>query len=351
MSFATASLLAAFLLLYGCGGAYPPESMKAPDEEAESAAVASGFEPAYLKLHRAGELRERAEKLWAMMEECSLCPRRCAVSRLAGGTGFCRAPGTRLYVSSAHPHFGEERPLVGSGGSGTIFFAHCGLRCVFCINWSISHLGRGSRAGPEDLARMMMSLQRQGCHNINLVSPTHYSAHILKALDIAAGKGLRLPIVYNTCGWERMEVLELLDGIVDIYLPDIKYFDADAAARYSEGADSYPEKTKKALLEMHRQVGAAKPAPDGIVYRGLMVRHLVMPGSASGSREVMEWIAENLPSDTYVNIMSQYNPVYKAYDFPEISRRITAEEYQSVVDRARELGLTNLDVQGHRWLR
>jgi putative pyruvate formate lyase activating enzyme len=198
---------------------------------------------------------------------------------------------------------------------------------------------------------MMLRLQGVGCHNINLVTPTHYSAHILKALDIAAGKGLRLPIVYNTSGWERLEILKILDGIVDIYLPDIKYWDSEMSAKYSSGAETYPEITKEAILEMHRQVGVAKPAKDGIMYRGLMIRHLVMPNNVGGSEKIMEWIAENLPKDTYVNIMSQYTPLYKAYDYPEISRRITVKEYIKVVNRAKELGLTNLDLQGYWWLR
>jgi putative pyruvate formate lyase activating enzyme len=197
---------------------------------------------------------------------------------------------------------------------------------------------------------MMLKLQAIGCHNINLVTPTHYSALILKALDIAADKGLRLPIVYNTSGWERLEILSVLDGIVDIYLPDFKYWDRDMSAKYSSGAESYPEITRKAILEMHRQVGVAKPANDGIMQRGLMIRHLVMPNNTGGSGRIMEWIAQNLSKDTYVNIMAQYTPVYKAYDYPEISRRITNEEYARVVSKAGEVGLTNLDVQGYWWL-
>lgn len=308
------------------------------------------FEPAYLELHRTGELSERADKMWDKMRECTLCPRVCGANRIEGETGFCQATGTRLDVASFHAHYGEERPLVGRGGSGTIFFTHCSLRCEFCQNWDISHLGRGSARNIDDLADMMLELQRRGCHNINLVTPTHYSAHILKALDIAAGKGLRLPLVYNTAGWETMEVLELLDGVIDIYLPDFKYWDKDMAAKYSAGAAKYPELTKKAIFEMNRQVGVAHPDDDGIIYRGLMIRHLVMPNNVSGSEKVMEWIAENLPKDTYINIMAQYRPEHKAYDYPEISRRVTSEEYRAVLDKARELGLSNLDVRGFWWL-
>ena len=309
------------------------------------------FEPAYLKLHKTGELKERAEELWAIMKRCRLCPRRCGVNRHKGKSGVCRAPGTTLVISSAHPHFGEERPLVGEGGSGTIFLSHCNLRCVFCQNWEIAQLGRGSERNIDDFASMMLELQKIGCHNINLVTPTHYSAHILKAIDIAVESGLRLPIVYNTSGWERLEILKLLDGIVDIYLPDFKYWDSDMSAKYSSEAESYPEITREAILEMHRQVGVAKPAKDGIMQRGLMIRHLVMPNNTGGSENVMEWIAGNLPKDTYVNIMVQYNPVYKAYDYPELSRRITKEEYIKVVNKAKDLGLTNLDTQGYWWLK
>lgn len=304
------------------------------------------FEPAYLKLHRTGELRRRGEELWEMMRNCSLCPRMCGVNRLKGEVGFCRAPGARLMVSAFQRHFGEERPLVGRGGSGTIFFTHCALRCVFCQNWEISHLGRGSATDIERLADMMLALQRRGAHNINVVTPDHYLPHIILALDIAAGKGLRLPLVYNTCGWVRLEILKKLDGIVDIYLPDFKYFDPKMSAKFSAGAKTYPEITKKALLEMHRQVGVAKPAKDGIIYRGLIIRHLVMPNDVGGSEKFIEWVAENLPKDTYINIMAQYRPAYKAFDYPEISRRITREEYRRVVHKARELGLTNIDIQG-----
>lgn len=335
------------IFLYSCKRDAPPAPTTTPVEKSGNADY--GFAPAYLRLHKTGELGRRAEKLWAIMESCQLCPRKCGVNRLKGMSGFCRAPGTTLVVSSFHPHFGEESPLVGRGGSGTIFLTHCNLRCVFCQNWEISQLGVGSERAIADLALMMLELQEMGCHNINLVTPTHYSAAILKALDIAAGRGLRLPIVYNTSGWERLEILEVLDGIVDIYLPDFKYWDSAMSAQYSSGAESYPEVTKAAILEMHRQVGVAKPAKDGIMQRGLMIRHLVMPNSVSGSERVMEWIAKNLAQDTYVNIMAQYNPLFKAYDYPEIARRVTREEYTKVVRRAQELGLTNLDIQGYWW--
>jgi putative pyruvate formate lyase activating enzyme len=309
------------------------------------AKIDASFEPAYLKLHKQNELKKRGEELWDIMQSCRLCPRECEANRIAGDEGFCGASAL-LEVSSYHPHFGEEDPLVGQGGSGTIFFTNCNLRCVFCINWDISQEGKGEVVTIEQLAEMMLYLQNIGCHNINVVTPTHYSPHIVLALDIAAGKGLRLPLVYNTSGWERLEILKKLDGIVDIYLPDCKYSSSEMASKYSSGADSYPEVTRAALLEMNHQVGVAKPASDGIMYRGLMIRHLVMPNNVSGTKEVMQWIGKNLPKDTYVNVMSQYRPMYKAHEYPEIARRLTREEYQAAVKWAQEAGLTNLDIQG-----
>jgi putative pyruvate formate lyase activating enzyme len=313
----------------------------------DNARIAKDFMPPYRRLYERGELKKRGQELWNIMESCELCPRQCGAGRLDGDRGFCQAS-SQLEISSYHPHFGEEKPLVGKGGSGTVFFTNCGLRCVFCINWEISQGGEGSPKTIEDLARMMLILQEHGCHNINIVTPTHYSPHIVLALDLAAGKGLRLPLVYNTCGWERLEILKKLDGIVDIYLPDFKYADGKMAAKFSSDAESYPELTKEALLEMHRQVGVAKPAADGLMYRGLMIRHLVMPNNVGGTKQVIQWIAENLPKDTYFNIMSQYRPMYKASEYPMISRRITRKEYEEVVQCARDAGLTNLDIQGYR---
>ena len=314
---------------------YNPENISAlPD-----------FEPRYLRLHKQGLLQYRGDKLWRKMANCELCPRECGVNRLEGEKGFCGAS-AQLEIASYHPHFGEEDPLVGKGGSGTIFLSNCSLRCVFCINWEISQGGEGQPADISTMANMMLRLQKMGCANINVVTPTHYSPHIVMALDMAAKKGLNIPLVYNTCGWEKLEILQLLDGVVDIYLPDFKYSDSNMAAKYSSDADTYAELTKEALLEMHRQVGVAKPAEDGLMKEGLMIRHLVMPNGVSGSRGVIQWIAENLPKDTYVNIMSQYRPMYKAFEYPEISRRLTRDEYSDVVKWAQKAGLTNLDVQG-----
>ncbi|MBL7173286.1 MAG: radical SAM protein [Desulfobacteraceae bacterium] len=303
------------------------------------------FEPSYLRLHKTGELKKRGEELWNIMKACNLCPRQCGINRIDGNEGFCQSS-SQLEISSYHPHFGEERPLVGRGGSGTIFLTNCGLRCVFCINWEINQGGIGKTRNIGDLAGMMLHLQKSGCHNINFVTPTHYSPHIVLAVDMAAEKGLRLPLVYNTCGWERLEILKKLDGIIDIYLPDFKYSDGKMAAKYSSDAKDYPEITKAALLEMNRQVGVARPAGDGLMYRGLMIRHLVMPNGVSGTKEVIGWIAENLPKDTYLNIMSQYRPMYKAVDYPEISRRISRKEFSDAIEWTKAAGLTNLDTQG-----
>ncbi len=348
-------------------GNHDRQNKTPPAPEGIAAIDPTSFEPAYLRLHRSGELRRRGEELWKRMRPCNLCQRTCGVDRLDGKTGFCQAT-SQLVISSWQRHFGEEKPLVGEGGSGTIFFTHCGLRCVFCINYEISLEGKGTPRSIEDLAKMMLILQAWGCHNINVVTPTHYSAHIVLALDIAAAKGLKLPLVYNTCGWERLDILKKLDGIVDIYLPDFKYASGDMAVKYStcvpsdikyahsevgkrySSTEIYPELTKMALLEMHRQVGVAKPASDGLMYRGLMIRHLVMPSGVSGTKEVIGWIARNLPKDTYLNIMSQYTPMYKAHEYPAIARRITREEYSEAIRAAREAGLTNVEIQGYRSL-
>jgi putative pyruvate formate lyase activating enzyme len=332
--------------MMGLGMMYMPVWYRRGDT-AVYAETTGDFEPAYLKLHKSGELRRRGEALWQVMEQCALCPRSCGVNRLAGNEGFCRASST-LEVSSYHAHFGEERPLVGRRGSGTIFFTNCSLRCVFCINWEISHGGQGSPQTIEDLADMMLRLQSRGCHNINFVTPTHYLPHIVLAVDKAAAKGLRLPLVYNTCGWERIEMLKQLDGVIDVYLPDFKYSSGKMAETYSAGASTYPDVTKEAFLEMHRQVGRAVVAEDGLVYRGLMIRHLVMPSGVSGTKGVLAWIAAHLPKDTYVNLMSQYQPCYKAFDYPEIARRITANEYRDAIQWANEAGLTNVHVQGKK---
>lgn len=303
-----------------------------------------GWEPAYGKLEKQGKFSQRIKDAYAIFENCSLCPRECGVNRAKGDIGFCRGP-LQPVVYGAHPHFGEEMPLVGHGGSGTIFFSNCNLRCIFCQNWPISHEGEGKVLRDEDVADMMMKLQKMGCHNINLVTPTHVMPNILNATRIALKKGLTLPLVYNTSGYERIEILKLLDGVVDIYMPDMKYMNPQKAARYSAGASDYPEVTKKAVLEMHRQVGELMVDGRGVAVRGLLIRHLVMPNRVAGTEQWVQWVAENLPKSTYVNIMAQYRVEYKAFEHPEIGRGITAKEFLEAMDWAEKYGLTNLDPQ------
>jgi putative pyruvate formate lyase activating enzyme len=245
-------------------------------------------------------------------------------------------------VSSYGPHFGEEAPLVGGHGSGTIFFAYCNLKCTFCQNYTISHLGEGTEVTRDELAGMMLSLQAQGCHNINLVSPTHVVPHILAALEIAARKGLSVPLVYNTGGYDSLETLRLLDGIVDIYMPDMKYADARIAEQLS-GIKDYPRANQAAVREMYRQVGNLQIDEQGVAERGLLVRHLVLPNRLAGTEEVIRFLAQEVSRDTYLNIMAQYHPCYKAFDLPQLSRRITDKEFSEAIEWAHRYGLNRLD--------
>jgi putative pyruvate formate lyase activating enzyme len=303
--------------------------------------------PAYARLEDKGVLAQRIEEAYSIFEQCVLCPRQCGVNRLQGEQGFCRAP-AKLVIYTAQPHYGEELSLVGNKGSGTIFFSNCNLRCIFCQNWPIAHEGRGRECEDADLATMMLKLQKIGCHNINLVTPTHVMPNILNATRIALQKGLRIPLVYNTSGYERLEIVRMLDGIVDIYLPDMKYTDPHQAERYSSGAADYPEVAKEAIIEMHRQVGVHQVDKKGVALRGLMIRHLVMPNRVAGTKKFVKWVAENLPRNTYVNIMSQYRVEYKAYDYPQIARGITVQEFLEAMAWAEEYGLTNLDPRSVR---
>ncbi len=330
------------LLLQGYGGQEPREFE--PDQEpANGNGIANDdWEPAYLKSERDGTLAERIDAAYARLEHCDICPRECGVNRLRGEVGLCRAP-EKLVVYSAQPHFGEELPLVGRSGSGTVFFSNCNLRCVFCQNWPIAHEGRGRKIEDEQLAEMMLSLQRNGCNNINVVTPTHVMPHILNATRIAMKKGLRLPLCYNTGGYERAEIVQMLDGIVDIYLPDLKFMDPEQGQKYLGGAPDYPEHAKASILEMHRQVGVLQTDRRGVAKRGVMIRHLVMPNRVSGPREFVEWVAENLPKDTYVNIMSQYRVEHEAFEYDKIARSITSEEFVEAMTWAKEAGLENLD--------
>jgi putative pyruvate formate lyase activating enzyme len=298
--------------------------------------------PSYLRLFKDGTLRKRAQQLSEIYKNCTLCPRDCRVDRTKGETGKCQAT-SKVEVSSAYPHFGEESPLVGKGGSGTIFFSNCGLRCLYCQNYTISIEGEGSEISDQSLAEAMIGLQKLGCHNINLVTPTHYVPSIVRAIEIAAPLGLRIPMVYNTGGYEKLEVLELLDGVIDIYLPDCKYTDPKMAAKYSSEAYNYPHYVKIALKEMFRQVGDLVVDGKGIAVRGLIIRHLILPNRVAGTEEFLKFVSENLSRTTYINLMRQYRPEYKAPEFPEIARLIKSSEYAEALAWAKKYGLNRLD--------
>jgi len=299
------------------------------------------FVSAYLGMYEEGLLAERIEKAERLLKTCSVCPRNCGVDRTKNETGFCEA-GCLPKVSSYSPHFGEERPLVGRHGSGTIFFTHCNLGCLFCQNYSISHTGDGQIISSERLSRMMVELQKLGCHNINFVTPTHFVPQILRALPEATQQGLSIPLVYNTGGYDAVETLRLLDGIIDIYMPDFKYSQAEAAKRYSQASD-YPQIARAALKEMHRQVGDLQISEQGIARRGLLVRHLVLPANLAGTKNIMRFLAQEISKNTYVNIMDQYYPCGDIPRDSPLRRRITSEEFEQAVGAAKQEGITRLD--------
>jgi len=295
------------------------------------------FIPSYVGLYGKGELDRRIQLLKEFLQECRVCPRECRVDRLNGEIGICQA-GSEPMISSAFPHFGEEPPLVGYHGSGTIFLTHCSLRCVFCQNYDISHLGNGERITSVGMAQAMVRLQEIGCHNINFVTPTHYTPQIVASLPEAIERGLRLPIVYNCSGYESIEVIRLLEGVVDIYMPDVKFMDEKHSKQFSNAPD-YPEVIRKVLKEMYRQVGDLIIDSRGIAERGLLVRHLVMPNGVASSEAVLRFIAEEISVHSYVNIMDQYRPEYRAHEYPEINRRATHKEYAEAVQWAKSYGL------------
>ena len=290
--------------------------------------------------------KEKIEKAKALLQSCRLCPRECEVDRTAGEKGVCRAGGVAR-VSSANDHHGEEPPISGSRGSGTIFFTYCNLRCIFCQNYPISHLGNGEDKSAEELAQLMMKLQKRGCHNINFVTPTHMMPFILEAMPIALRLGFEIPIVYNCGGYESMEALKLLDGVVDIYLPDMKY-DSDAPAEELSSAPDYPGHNREAIKEMHRQVGDLVVDEDGIALRGLIIRHLVLPEGMAGSKGVLRFIAEQISPDTHISLMSQYFPAHRAFENDHVSRGINREEYREAVAALSRYGLENGWLQD-RW--
>jgi putative pyruvate formate lyase activating enzyme len=321
------------------GGLALPHPARAPDP---LPAMIEPPDPSYLGLARQGRLKQIEKDLWEILRGCRLCPRACGADRRAGKTGVCRST-AELKVASFGPHFGEERQLVGRGGSGTIFFSNCNLLCCFCQNWEINHRGDGRFVTESDVAEMMISLQERGCHNVNLVTPTHVVPHIVRALRAAIDRGLRIPLVYNTGGYDSLDVIRSLDGIVDIYLPDFKYQDGALAAKYSNGAADYPEVAAAVIKEMHRQVGTLKVDGRGVATRGLIIRHLVMPNNIAGTDRFVRWVARELTTDTCVNIMPQYRPEHRAREYPELSRRITSEEWGQAQAWAHAAGLTNLD--------
>jgi putative pyruvate formate lyase activating enzyme len=298
----------------------------------------------YIRLIEQGKLAEKIRSVRSMLHACTLCPRECRVDRLSGQTGVCKT-GAYAWVSSYTPHYGEEAPLVGTNGSGTIFFAHCNLLCIFCQNFDISHEGIGQEVSAEQLAAIMIDLQRMGCHNINFVTPSHVVWQILEALAIAAENGLRVPLVYNSGGYDRVETLQLLEGVFDIYMPDFKFWDPRVAEETCNAPD-YPEVARKALREMHRQVGDLVIDGNGIARRGLLVRHLVLPESLAGTREIMRFIADDISTNTYVNIMTQYRPCGRAAEVRELAAYPTETDFQKARRAAIEAGIRRLDRPG-----
>jgi len=303
------------------------------------------MESGYLKLNRSGELQERIEKSHELLAQCRLCPRNCGVNRLDGERGFCGV-GARAEIASYGPHFGEEAVLVGNNGSGTIFFCGCNLHCVFCQNYDISHHEEGSciEASDEQLAGVMLELQRQGCHNINFVTPSHLVPQLLAALPVAVEHGLTVPLVYNSGGYDSLETLHLLEGIIDIYMPDFKFWRPESAKRYMR-AKNYPEIARSALVEMQRQVGDLQVDDRGIATRGLLVRHLLMPAGEEETEDILTFVATEVSLSCYLNIMDQYRPCGRAAEFAEISSGISHEQYQRAIQKAKSLGLTRLDTR------
>jgi putative pyruvate formate lyase activating enzyme len=295
--------------------------------------------PSYLALYANGKLNRRIKQVYALLESCCLCPRRCGVNRIEDKKGFCKT-GRLARVYSYMPHFGEEPPISGQRGSGAIFFSGCNMICVYCQNYKFSQLGQGRQIEAEELAQFMIDLQNSGCHNINLVTPTHVLPQILEALSLGIPRGLKLPLVYNTSGYELSEIIKLLDGIVDIFLCDMRYAEDKESAKYSKASD-YSKYNRAAIKQMHQQVGTAKMDKQGIITRGLIIRHLVLPENISGTKEIMRFIANEVSHQAYISLMSQYVPCNKAEEFPELSRRISEQEYILAQEIMINSGLSN----------
>ncbi|MCL2294082.1 MAG: radical SAM protein [Spirochaetes bacterium] len=297
------------------------------------------YRPKYLDLAASGELEHRERELWKKMENCSLCPRMCGVNRMAGKMAVCSTDHT-LRVASSQITWGEERVIVGSGGAGSIFISNCNLLCIFCQNWQIAHHGKGRQTSHAEFANMMLELQQRGAHNVGIVTPTHIVPHMVTALRLAIEQGLNIPLIYDTSGYETVEVLQLLDGIVDVYQPDFKFQDCEFAAPFLKDAPGYARYTAAAIKEMHRQVGTLKVV-DGIANQGLLIRHLVLPENAAGTDKFARWVVDELGADTHVNIMAQYRPEFMARYHPPLDRRITQREFNQAMRWAREAGLRN----------
>jgi len=297
--------------------------------------------PVYIQLLKSGELKKRVAEAYKHLSICNVCALKCPVDRQAGVLGACKT-GVRAKVSSYGPHHGEEDPLRGQHGSGTIFFTRCNLRCQYCQNHDISQTDGGYEVEPEELAMVMLELQTRGCHNINFVSPSHVVPQILAGVLIAAQAGLQIPLVYNTGGYDSMEMLTLLDGVIDIYMPDMKYADNKIGHRYSK-IPHYPEVNQAAVKEMHRQVGDLQINERSVATRGLLVRHLILPNNLAGSDQIVQFLAEEISTHTYLNLMDQYRPEFRAHHLPELNRPITRQEYQQAVDWAQAAGLSRLD--------
>jgi len=298
-------------------------------------------QPSYLRLFEQGVLDERIRKALDLLRECRLCPRRCGVNRLEDEKGFC-GTGRKARVASYNAHFGEEAPLVGSHGSGTIFVSSCNLLCSFCQNHEISHGREGVDVEPGETASMMLRLARMGCHNINIVTPTHVVPQVLEALPAAIEQGLRIPLVYNSSGYDSVETLRILEGIFDIYMPDFKFWDNAFSKRYCRAPD-YREAATAAIAEMHRQVGDLVVDEQGVAVRGLLLRHLVMPGGTAGTEEIFKFVAQEISPNTYVNVMDQYRPCGFAHRDDLINRRLSAAEFRKAMEAARTAGLKRLD--------
>jgi putative pyruvate formate lyase activating enzyme len=304
----------------------------------------SSSKPVYLKTYSQGLLKEKTIKSLNLLEKCTLCPRKCGVNRMLNEKGFCQT-GKHALVAVCTPHFGEEAPLVGTRGAGTIFFSFCNLKCVFCQNYHVSHNGEGKPVSDTELADMMMSLQQAGCHNINFVTPSHVVPQILCALEKAIEKGLTVPLVYDTSGFDSVETLKLLEGVIDIYMPDFKFWNPQIAGRFCDAPD-YPEVVKRAVVEMHRQVGDLIMDESGIAQHGLIIRHLVMPGGMAQTREVMAFIANRISPDSYVNIMAQYKKYAPMDGIEALCKSISKHDYEIALREAKEQGLSRFDPQG-----